>query len=445
MNLWKETHQLTIQLKTIFNMCLITVCPCGTSKKREDLENFIKNGLGGNSDGAGIAIKYADKDGLYFKKGFTNYDDMADYIEGMSLKDQDILMLHYRIGTQGATNSFNTHPFIISQDISEMCVTEGITDKPLLMHNGIFYGEFSGPAFNSCYFSDTFYIATDFLAIPEVLALLKRDIHLFCKLYKDILAKNKIVVLFPDSNAIRSIGDFIRVNGYAHSNQGYCRTDYRNVGGTESYLGLPIKSESAYKQFPEYNTAGVNIVRFGDPLQNYSILPYGETYMPITSYNMSLMWLTPMFNRSSDFPKVLEYGKYYTIEDAFNNGTRLHLRKDGDTNIISIDNHNQIIQRGCIIAIKTGLPRSEEVVDYRALYNKFTPTKSAIMRACTMLSAAHGKRFVMIEGSKYLTAAALMYFHDIAHLCVDHRIHDVLCNPKEWIAESRLSKEMIAL
>lgn len=420
-------------------MCLITICPAGTSKKKEDLENFIKNGLAGNSDGAGVAIKYADKDGLYYKKGFTEYQEISDYIEGMALNNEDVLMLHYRIGTQGASNAFNTHPFVISQDMSEMCATEGITNMPLVMHNGVFYGDFSGPS-SSSYFSDTFYIAHEFLSIPEVLSLLKRDLKQFSRVHKDVIGKNKLAILFPDSNIIRSIGDFIKDGGYYHSNQGYCRTDYKNIGGREVF-NYDKEDNKEHQSKNKLN----KLLNYNNPLSNYSILPYGETYMPITEYNRALLVFSPIYKTCSSFPKSLLYGKHYIIEAMYNSGKRLHLREEEGTDIISIDNYSELLQRNCTIKVLVGYPKSLEVMDYKRLYNKFIPTKTAILRSCTILSNSYGKEYVTLEGVSYKTAAALMFFHDIKELCKDHRIYDVLVNPKDWIIQSRLGTTMTVL
>lgn len=201
-------------------MCLITVCPKGTSKNMEILEGFIRNGASSNSQGSGFAYKKNNETGVYINKGFFLVDDLIAAIEKLNLDDEDELIIHHRISTHGKVDKFNTHPFVVSEKQDEIIYLKGKVNKPVFAHNGIFseYGDRNSD------FSDTYHFCKRFLSIPKITNLLTRDPFLFESTFDRIIGHQKLVFLFPEKDKelyIVNVDSFTEDGGYYHSNGGY--------------------------------------------------------------------------------------------------------------------------------------------------------------------------------------------------------------------------------
>src|SRR3990167_5635852 len=121
-------------------MCLITVAPKGTSKNSEQLKEWIKNGFKNQKDGSGFAYKKNGTDEIYLSKAFWYPDSMIKAIVDSNLTEDDELIIHHRTSTGGSDARKNTHPFIVSDDFEEMTQLQALTKKPVMAHNGVFYG-----------------------------------------------------------------------------------------------------------------------------------------------------------------------------------------------------------------------------------------------------------------------------------------------------------------
>lgn len=216
-------------------MCIVEYFPPGVEKDTDFVKNSIKQGALSNSQGIGFAFKKNGR--LYLHKGFgsNQVEDLLKEIESHALTKEDELLFHARIATSGGTRPEMTHPFVCSNDIEEVGFLKGYVDKPVLAHNGVF------SRLGNSKYSDTFEFAHLILGDPAALNLLKLDQEAFSTSVKEILGSNKVVVMFPDKDETKVLGDFLTVDGCKFSNSGY-RSYVRNVGGVERYdhfLGRP--------------------------------------------------------------------------------------------------------------------------------------------------------------------------------------------------------------
>ncbi len=209
-------------------MCLISVCPRGTSKVSKKVEDFINEGVTSNTDGSGIMYKRHGTDLINIKKGLEGFDGIMEAIEAARLSDDDELIIHHRTGTSGLTNAINTHPFIISEDIQLMRSIEGSFNLPAMAHNGVFM-EYTN---KTSEYNDTFHFVNEFLAVPEVLALLRRDPVMFKRFFGAKIGTQRLAFLFPERDFM-TFGEFLKDDGYFHSNIGY-KTFTRDVGGSSN-------------------------------------------------------------------------------------------------------------------------------------------------------------------------------------------------------------------
>jgi hypothetical protein len=86
-----------------------------------------------NPDGAGYMYP---KDGsVQIKKGFMKFEDLYESLMKDYSKDLD-MVVHFRIGTQGANSPELTHPYMISKKMDDLKQTS-VTAKMGVVHNGI--------------------------------------------------------------------------------------------------------------------------------------------------------------------------------------------------------------------------------------------------------------------------------------------------------------------
>lgn len=213
-------------------MCLISVLRKGTRKDTEEVEKFIRNGASCNTDGSGFAYKRNGESRITIKKGFFNVDIMLGEIKSLNLTEQDELIVHHRIGTSGRVSKENTHPFVISNVESEVSAVNITINKPVMVHNGMFYHLRDFMALNPD-FSDTYAFARYVLGNPYIFGLFEHYREFFEKLFGNSIGNDKICILYPDKD-LEMIGTFIENNGYYHSNYGYCRY-VSNRGGEEDW------------------------------------------------------------------------------------------------------------------------------------------------------------------------------------------------------------------
>lgn len=214
-------------------MCIISAFPKGTEKNNEKTREFIKNGFDCNKDGSGFMFKRAGESLITVNKGFFNLGELLSAIEAANLKVEDELVVHHRISTAGRVSKENCHPFVLSKLHSEVSAININTNKPCLVHNGMFsnlrvYQDLDRD------FSDTYAFARYILSNVELQKIMDSNDDLFNTLTDHIIGHSKLCILFPEKDKPMLLyGEFVEDDGYYHSNKGYCSWVY-NKGGKES-------------------------------------------------------------------------------------------------------------------------------------------------------------------------------------------------------------------
>lgn len=213
-------------------MCLVSILPEGTEKYSDYVLKFIKNGFECNKDGSGFMFKRKGEEEITVDKGYFDYDLMILNYKNHALTDDDEVVFHHRVGTQGLVSKFNTHPYVCSDINEEINVTTIKIKKPCLAHNGFIHKMGIFEQLNPD-FSDTYAFARYFMSDKNLLDMYDNNNNLFTYLTKDFTSGGKIAILRPDKPMIK-IGPFIDDNyGYSHSNGGYCRYVH-DVGGSST-------------------------------------------------------------------------------------------------------------------------------------------------------------------------------------------------------------------
>lgn len=208
-------------------MCQLIVVKKGVSKSSDLLTNAIKKASLTNTDGIGYAFKRHKSNKIYISKGFRDVDEFLEILEKKNLKLEDELIIHLRIGNKGAKTATMNHPFVLSDDDDIVLSNHKYVDIPVMAHNGTLY-DFTNYSYTLE--SDTYVFARDFMSVPELQALLKRDVDLFVATFKFTLKLNRLAFLFPDNTPLITIGEFIEDEGYLFSNDSY-KVKVYNIGG----------------------------------------------------------------------------------------------------------------------------------------------------------------------------------------------------------------------
>lgn len=211
-------------------MCIISNFPKGTDKDTEEVYGYIRNGYYCNGEGSGYMFKRAGENTITVRKGFFSPDKLIDSIKSEKLGIGDELSVHHRIGTGGAKNDKNCHPFVISKEPSEVDAVDITTNKPCLVHNGIFRTIDALENLNP-HMSDTYAFTRYIMTDPEALDLFIHDPDAFEQKFRKILGWSKITIMFPDRDMV-SFGSFVCDNGYEHSNNGYKSYVYDRGGSS---------------------------------------------------------------------------------------------------------------------------------------------------------------------------------------------------------------------
>lgn len=211
-------------------MCLIACAPKGADKYSEFFLTAIKKASVSNTDGIGYSFKRSSNTKkVWISKGFKDIDKFIETLKSKKLKINDELVIHLRIGNKGAKSIEMNHPFVISNKPDEILENHKYVDKSTMCHNGTFFNY----SVTDSLLSDTYFFTKDFLAIPELETLLKRDKDLFAITFKEILRANRVAVIFNEDIPMITLGEFIEDEGYFFSNKSYKEARYSNVGGTE--------------------------------------------------------------------------------------------------------------------------------------------------------------------------------------------------------------------
>lgn len=206
-------------------MCIIAYKPKGEKlPNRKTLQNCYDN----NPDGAGFMYDY--KGEVRIEKGFMTSESFFTALEKLERKI-DIksisLVLHFRIGTQGANDKKNCHPFPISNNSIDLCATK-ISAHVGLAHNGII------PTFSKAlekHFSDTHLFVRDFASLIMKTPQYYLDEGIVKAL--DVIAQSKLAILSNDGY-VQLIGSFEQHEGIFYSNSTY-KENYSNLYRSAGY------------------------------------------------------------------------------------------------------------------------------------------------------------------------------------------------------------------
>lgn len=166
-----------------------------------------------NPDGAGFAYI---KDGkVELSKGFFKIGEFIPAYHKIAEQygQDNAMLLHFRIATEGKVNAANTHPFRVRNGA--------------LVHNGCLWGT---PQGLKAEFSDTRSFAQRMyneLTYPIVKASITE--------LEDALGWNKLGLLYDDGSYIR-LGDWYGEDGVWYSNQGYKPWDAWNTNRSSSIV-----------------------------------------------------------------------------------------------------------------------------------------------------------------------------------------------------------------
>lgn len=211
-------------------MCLISVCPKGTEKDSKQVLDFIRSGASCNGQGSGFMYKRNGQNTITISKGYFHIEKLIEDLLKLKLDKEDEVVFHHRIGTSGGVTRANTHPFVISTDNKEVCEIDITTDKPCLVHNGVFFGLDEYENRNKD-MSDTYAFVRHVMSNPNIMNIFLEDRVLFKVIFDRIIGTDKLCLLFPNRD-LELYGKYIETDGYFHSNGGYF-TYTRNIGGVE--------------------------------------------------------------------------------------------------------------------------------------------------------------------------------------------------------------------
>lgn len=118
-------------------MCIIVVKDKFNPLPKEE---YLKNCFDNNPDGAGFM--YTKQGKVIIDKGYMNYKSFLKQYNKLCRKFNDFenksLIMHFRIGTAGSNSKENTHPYPVTDSISQLHKTYIKTDLGMA-HNGIIH------------------------------------------------------------------------------------------------------------------------------------------------------------------------------------------------------------------------------------------------------------------------------------------------------------------
>lgn len=199
-------------------MCIICVKEKGIKAPNKTTMQIMWTN---NPHGAGYMFY---RDGrVHTRKGFMKFSDFWEAIASENFTDEDVIVYHFRISTQGGVNPEMTQPFFYTKDIVKTKILTAST-KLGICHNGII-------PLTTCRdpeYSDTAHFVAEYL--PLLIKTTKDiDNDKVLKLLGEVL-NSKMVFLDFRGNVTR-IGNFIREkDGLIYSNNSYKSYKYTYNG-----------------------------------------------------------------------------------------------------------------------------------------------------------------------------------------------------------------------
>ena len=183
-------------------MCIAIVKPKGVDfPNQKTLQCCFKN----NPDGAGFAY---NRNGYnYIYKGFFTYDDFWDQIVKCNLTKDDIVLIHFRITSNGFTKAETCHPFPITDKMNHLRSLHIKTKDNIVIHNGTFKSLVG----NNKDVTDTMTFCIEMSNLKKI-----RNFDLL----NLELDENRLAILNNDGE-FHLFGDWLNVLGVYYSNKRY--------------------------------------------------------------------------------------------------------------------------------------------------------------------------------------------------------------------------------
>ena len=187
-------------------MCVICVKEKGV--KMPTMEN-IKAMWEHNPDGAGYML--ARNGYVYIRKGFMKLSDFLSALETEKITTDDVIIMHFRISTQGGVNKAMTHPFALSTRLEDMKELNVMADVGVV-HNGIIR---MTTDFRQKEYSDTALFVANYLS-----KLIRTADDFYDEEIKEMIFNliGSKMVLLNGNGDIQMIGEFAKRNGLWYSN-----------------------------------------------------------------------------------------------------------------------------------------------------------------------------------------------------------------------------------
>lgn len=194
-------------------MCIIVAKQKGIDMPSK---NILETCFHHNNDGAGFM--YVEKGQVIIDKGYMDFKSFYKRLKKIekrigNLKERALVM-HFRIGTQGANDKQTCHPFPISNKVSDLKSTYFKTNVGMV-HNGVI------SKFNyDKSLSDTQLFIRDFVSVFKSLRKDFYKIDSVMKLFEKEISYSKLCFLDNKEN-IYYLGDKVVDNGIIYSNTTY--------------------------------------------------------------------------------------------------------------------------------------------------------------------------------------------------------------------------------
>jgi len=195
-------------------MCVICISESGVPLPSKNVLRLMWNR---NPHGAGYMFTRSKY--VYIRKGFMTFDEFYCDYRSEGLTNDDAVVFHFRISTQGGINPEMTHPFVLSDRLEDMKILRTRTNVGIC-HNGIISLTSNGDR----EYSDTAHYITKYLynKIDTPLDFKDADIR------KNILSEihSKMAIL-DYAGRVTKIGEFHQAkNGLEFSNTYFIPYDY---------------------------------------------------------------------------------------------------------------------------------------------------------------------------------------------------------------------------
>lgn len=222
-------------------MCIIVVKEKGQEIPSDDiLKNCFKN----NSDGAGYMFcdMYRKKPSVIIRKGFMKINSFLDDLHNRSFTKDDVVVMHFRIGTSGAMDGTCTHPFPLTDSVEKLVKTR-VVCKAGVVHNGVF-------GFGEKELSDTIIFIRDTLTNPLVKKFINTS-YAVRTLVNESIGTSRLCMLDNMGN-LQYFGDTWTIDdGITYSNSSYKKTATTHIskGAHNNYSN----NNPSYDHYNDHN------------------------------------------------------------------------------------------------------------------------------------------------------------------------------------------------